>query len=115
MTWVRWVLVAYGVLNIVLGILGSLKGSVQSLIFGGAAGLLVLACVWISMTKPRVGYIIAMVIALAVGGRFLMQWMKDLSVFYPNGLIALASIATIIAMLAGHMLAQRGPKTSEPV
>jgi len=111
MTWVKWVLVAYGILNIVLGVLGFQAGSPQSLYFGGGAGLVVLIATAISMSKPRIGYIIALVVAVAVGGRFAMVFMRDTSKIYPAGIIALSSLIVVVSLLAGHMMANRGKAT----
>lgn len=110
MTWVKWALVYYGVFNIALGIMGFQAGSPQSLYFGGGAGLLVLIATAISFKQPRIGYIIALLIALAIGGRFGMVFIKDTSKIYPAGLIAIASLITIICLLAGHMLSRSGTK-----
>ena len=106
MTWVRWVLVAYGVLMIAMGIDG-MESSPISLYAGAGAGLLILGCVWISLKKtPRAGYIPALIISFLLFGRFFKPAFMD-GQMYPGMVAAIASLIAIASLLGGHMMAKK--------
>lgn len=85
------------------------KGSTVSLLAGGGAGVLMLVCVWLTGSRPRIGYIGASVVSLAIVGRFLPVYLKSGTV-YPALVATLASIALFVALVLGHLLAVRKRK-----
>ena len=109
MTWVKWVMVFYGVAMIAMGIHGYIgSGSPASLAGGGGAGALVLVAVVLSlkMATPRVGYILASVVSLGMVGMFIPKFLKS-GLLYPHLTIALISLATVICLVTGHITAKK--------
>ena len=65
------VVVGYGVLSLVGGVMGYVKAkSRASLIAGGASGLLLIGSAALATTHPVAGFVIACVISLALVARF---------------------------------------------
>jgi len=107
MNWLKASMVAWALLMIGMGTEAFIaKGSTVSLIAGGGAGALMLVCVALTGSRPRIGYIGASVICLAIVGRFLPAYMKSGDP-YPALLATVASIALFVALGLGHMLAVR--------
>lgn len=110
MTWTRWSMVVYAVAMVALGLVGTLKANeIMSLVGGGGAGLVVLGCMFWSLKNPRPGYIVALVVGLAVGVQFFMKFSKS-GLVYPHLLIALLNVALIVCLLGGHMLSMAAKK-----
>lgn len=111
MTWVRWVLIAYGVFNIVLGVIGFVNSnSLVSLIAGGVAGLLILGCAALGMKgKPRVGNIAALVITLLLLGRFAPTFFET-GDWMPAGISMVAGVIVVLCLVAGHFMAMSARK-----
>jgi uncharacterized membrane protein (UPF0136 family) len=102
MTWLPWTILAYGVLNIVMGLIGYLnKGSMVSLIAGGAAGLLIIAAAALARTHPRWGYFFAFVLALMLLGRFAGPFVRTQQIF-PAGVMAAASLLMAGILVYAH-------------
>ncbi len=112
MGWLQVVMLLYGLFNIAMGLLGYFHGhSIQSLIAGGAAGLLVIGCALLTKTNPRVGFIAATLIGLLVGGRFAPHALEGQ--IYPAGIIFAVSLAFAVTLVAAHFVAtSRRNKTS---
>lgn len=103
-------MVAYAVAMIALGLVGSLKANeIMSLVGGGGAGLVVLACMFWSLKKPRPAYIVALLVGLAVGGQFVMKFSKS-GLVYPHLVIALLNAALVVCLLGGHLMAMAAKK-----
>lgn len=104
MGWLQITMLLYGIFEIVMGYLGySHSGSIVSFIAGGISGLLVIGCAALTKTNPRVGFIAATVIALAVAG---MMAKKTFSgVVYPSGIIFAVSVAFALILLGAHFAA----------
>lgn len=112
MTWVKWVLIIYGLAMIGLGLEAYLsKDSLPSLMGGGGAGVLVLIATGLSFKWPRVGYILALLVCLGITGRFLPKFLKDGDVF-PSLVIVILSLLTAACLLAGHVMAQKAKKAA---
>lgn len=94
-------LVLYGVLNLVLGILGAMKGSMVSLYAAGGAGVVAIVAALIARSNPKVGYVIGALVCLALLGRFVPKLMQDFQL-YPGGIAAIASVAMLVLLIAGH-------------
>lgn len=106
MPWPRILVLLYGLFLLGAGIEAAVsKGSVISLVAGGGLGILALACFAIVPKNPRVGYIGATVVGLAVIGRFLPTYLKTQAV-WPAGVMAILSIVVVLALSAAHFLAK---------
>ncbi len=97
-------MVVYAVVMVALGAYGTIKfHELMSLMGGGGAGLVVLACMFWSRKSPRPAYIVALLVGLAVAGQFFSKFAKS-GLVYPHLLIALINVALIACLLGGHML-----------
>jgi len=102
MGWLGVVLILYALLNIGGGIAGYLSSahSVPSVISGSAAGILVIGAAALATSHPKLGYIIAGVIALADLGFFAMKLSKGAGI-WPAGVMAASSAIVLICIIAG--------------
>jgi len=101
MPWTVIVLFVYGVFTIAMGLAGFIHGhSLPSLISGGIAGVLVLVAASLAKGQPKVGFGLALVVALLMIGRFMGPLMSKHQL-YPAGIIVGASVVGIIAAIAG--------------
>ncbi len=98
----QW-LVAYGVFNLVLGIVGAAKGSMVSLYAGGGAGVVAIVAGLIARSNPKVGFAIGAVVCLALLGNFVPKLIKEFHI-YPGGIAALASILMLGLLIYGHFV-----------
>ena len=87
--------------------------SMVSVYAAGGSGLIVLACVWVSLKKPRVGYIAAMVIALVILLRFAPLAFGAEGKMYPDMVATVASALAIAALIGGHLLSNRSKGSKE--
>ena len=105
---VAWMLLVYGILLIIGGILGFVlpeKPSKISLIAGGISGVLAIVAFQLARGEPPTGgLILGFVVATANEGFMMIRFAKTKK-FMPAGLVALLSvavmIATAVAMLYG--------------
>jgi uncharacterized membrane protein (UPF0136 family) len=75
MSWLRTVLFVYGFINIAGGFMGFMMAkSVMSLVVGGLAGLLVIACAAMAASKPAMAFRAAGVISLALLGFWIFRF-----------------------------------------
>jgi uncharacterized membrane protein (UPF0136 family) len=100
MNWLQAALVAYGLLNIVLGVLAYSKSPV-SLYAGGGAGALAILAAFLAKPYPKVGYILGALVCIALLGRFVPKLMQEFQL-YPGFVIALASAVMLILLVVGH-------------
>lgn len=109
MNWVRWALVVYGIALIGIGAHGYFGpgASRESLIAGGAAGLLVLLGVALSTKFFRWGYILVALIALGMLGRFVPDALEGHA--YPAMTVVALSVLAIVVMAVGHITANKKP------
>ena len=99
----RIFLFIFGVVTVAGGILGFVKASSKpSLIAGGIAGALLLLAGWLAGTQGRVGYIVGLVVSLALAGRFVTAFGKTKKVM-PAGVMAVLSVVGVV--LTGLALA----------
>ena len=94
-------LFVFGALTIAGGVMGYVKkGSTDSLIAGGIAGILLLIAGALIPSKPQVGLILGLVISIALAGRFVPMFLKTHS-FMPAGMMSILSVIGIVmAILA---------------
>lgn len=111
MPWLNIVLTLYALFTGFAGMFGYLKsGSAVSAIAGLAAAALVLVGVWLSKTKPAIGYPIAGVVALAMIGRFLPSFLKAQDPYakiWPDLSMVVASAIALLCLILGHVLAKK--------
>ncbi len=100
----------FGVVSIILGILGFLRAkSRASLIAGGLSGLALVGAAFVIAKHYKFepehlnrGYIMGLVLSVLLLGRFLPGFLKSKK-FYPAGIMALLSLGGIIAGILGLM------------
>ena len=99
------VVASYGIFSVVGGVIGYLKAkSAASLMAGSLSGVLLLLCAYGIEQGSRAALVGSLVIALALGARFLGTWLKRRRVM-PDLLMVLFSAATLLA--AGAVLLRR--------
>jgi uncharacterized membrane protein (UPF0136 family) len=95
------VLVVYGVLMIVGGMMGKVKGnSSASLVAGGLTGFVSLIGFWKSLSDPMLGLLIGAMVGLLLTGVFISRFARSRK-FMPAGLILVLSlIVGLLCMMA---------------
>lgn len=81
-----------------------------SLYAAGGAGLLLIICMVISLKNPRWGYIPALVICLALIGRFAGSMATKGFKLYPDAVTIGIAVVVAASLLAGHFMAQKAKK-----
>ena len=109
MGWLSTVLVLYALLNIGGGIAGYLSPahSMPSLISGLAAGIIVIGASALASSHPKVGYIIAAIVALGDLGFFVMKLSKGAGL-WPAGVMVTASAIVLVCIIAGFVALKPG-------
>jgi uncharacterized membrane protein (UPF0136 family) len=107
MGWLQASLVVYGLLNIGLGALAYSKSPI-SLYAGGGAGLVILICAWLAKTQPKVAYIVAAIVCVALLGQFGRKMMQEFQL-YPGFVIVASSALMLILLVVGHFAARSQP------
>ena len=89
---------AYGLFSLVGGIIGYVKAkSTASLIAGFLSGLMLIASAYGIAQGVGAAYLISLIIAILLGGRFLATWFKTHRIM-PDLLVVLFSLATLIVV-----------------
>lgn len=105
MLWLNVVIALMAVVDIALGAEAALiKGSGWSLVGGGLAGLLLIASLVFLKQKPRLWRTLALIVNLAVAGRFMPKLIKEQQV-YPAGVLASLSLLTAACLIGAHFYA----------
>lgn len=102
----------YGIFLIAMAIQGYLKGSVVSLISGGAAGMLEIGLAAYTRTNPRIGRMGSALIALLIFGRFAPAYFTGHKL--TSLALAVVSIVVFLCLLGGHFYAVSRRKATEP-
>lgn len=94
-------LVIYGILLIVGGVMGKVKGnSSASLVAGTLAGVAALIGFWKSLDDPMTGFMIGAMVGLMLTGIFISRFVRSRK-FMPAGLILIMSlIVGILCVMA---------------
>ena len=86
----------FGLLTIVGGVMGYVKaGSTASIIAGSIAGILLLIAAWMLPGNLTPGLILALVVSVALAGRFLPAFIKT-GHLMPAGLMSVLSVIGIV-------------------
>ena len=93
------VLIAYGLLLIVGGVMGFRKGSKVSLIAGSLSGILVLAGVVLLGFNPSLGWISLSVLNALLAVSFVSRLVKTRK-FMPSGMLLVISLGFLVFCLA---------------
>jgi uncharacterized membrane protein (UPF0136 family) len=97
-----WVILIYGVLVAVGGVMGYVKkGSTPSLIAGGISGIVLVGSA-VAMMKGAyytTGWWISLIVALLLLGRFGKGALSQGFEWWPGGVVIILSIITIVVLL----------------
>jgi len=106
MPWLNPVLIVYGLLTLLFGVLGFVEAkSVASLAAGGACGIIVLLAVYFSREYPKPAYIVAALVALLLLGRFAGPMIAKQQI-YPAGIMVVASLVALVSLVVAHFTAK---------
>ena len=95
-----------GAYSLVGGIAGYVaKQSMASLVAGGVSGLLLLACAWFASQGSKVWGWIAIVVVIALLGRFAPTFLKTKE-WWPAGYMIVIAVPTAIVLLL-HQLSSK--------
>src|SRR5690606_27583789 len=110
MSLVKVTMSVFGLAMLAMGVqaaffpIGEAKSSMISFYAGGGFGLIVLAMVWLSYSKPRIAYIVSVAVAALTLIQFLPKFLKEQHI-YPAGVAILLSVVMIAVLLNGHLAA----------
>lgn len=91
-------LIVYGMFCGIGGVIGFVKAkSAASLIAGGFSGLGLLVCAWLLYRGNHAGALGSLAIAVLLGGRFLMTWLRTKKLM-PDLVMVVLSAVTIAVM-----------------
>lgn len=95
--------IVFGLLTIVGGVMGYVKaGSTASIIAGSISGILLLLAAFLMPGNLTVGLVLALVVSVALAGRFVPAFIKTGSVM-PAGLMSVLSVIGIIMAIVAWM------------
>ncbi len=98
---VKKILLVYALLVIIGGIVGYVKAdSPESIIAGVICGALLFYSRWLWGQKPLVGFILGLIVSLALFGRFFGVAMSKGLEMWPGGVIIFSSVVTIVVLIA---------------
>jgi uncharacterized membrane protein (UPF0136 family) len=97
---IPWLVLIYGILVAIGGVMGYRKGSLPSLIAGGVSGIaLVGAAVAMLKGSYSAGWWVSLIVALLLLGRFGIAVLRDGFKMMPHGMVIILSIIVIAALL----------------
>jgi len=106
-------LAVYGVLLIVGGVMGKVKGnSSASLIAGTLTGIAALTGYWKSLQDPMVGFLIGAMVGLLLTGIFVSRFARSRK-FMPAGLILILSLVVGVLCMLARQEVEAQMQTSE--
>ncbi len=98
MNFATMIVIVYGLFSLVGGVIGFVKAkSKASLIAGIISGVLLLGSAYEMTQNVRAAFLVALVVALLLGGRFFGTWRKNHRLM-PDLLMVIFSIVTLIAV-----------------
>ena len=97
----RILLLVYGVVLIVGGVIGYTKaGSMPSLLAGAISGVLCILCFGLALKRPRTGMLIGAAIAAGLVVERGMAYFKT-KAFMPSGMLVALSVLMVIVLVLG--------------
>lgn len=120
MTFARWSMVVYAVVNAALGIAGTILSStpqkleLMSAIGGTGIAFLTGIFVWVAGFNPRLGYSAQLLLCGIFGVKFAMRAIQK-GAFWPQGLVAALAFGLAIILVASHFaaMAKRKAESTE--
>ena len=95
--------IVFGLLTIIGGVMGYAKaGSMASIIAGSVCGILLLVAAYLLPTNVVLGLALALIVSLALAGRFIPAFIKTGHVM-PAGLMSVLSVIGIIVAVFAWM------------
>jgi len=107
MTWLQILLIIYGAINIVGGVIGFTKGSGMSLIVGGTFGAAVIALTLMTKTRPSVFRVLG-VLVLGLAGFWIYRMNEVAAEGKPTTIAVMnlaLSLVVFVTMTAAHFAA----------
>jgi uncharacterized membrane protein (UPF0136 family) len=101
------VLLVYGILMLLGGLMGARAGSRVSLIAGVVSGLLLVGAWWLSRTQPTAGLWAGTFITFALCASFAMRLYKT-GRFMPSGALLTVSVVALLLLAYSAATARRG-------
>ena len=90
------VVTLYGLFSLAGGLIGYVKaGSMASIVAGGISGIILLLSAWGISKENKSSAYVALVVALLLGGRFIMTLIKSFKVM-PDLLMVVFSLVTLL-------------------
>ncbi len=86
--------IVFGILTIVGGVVGYMKGSKASLIAGGVCGVLLLVAAFLFAGSAQWALFLGLIVSVALAGKFIPDLLQKGGVF-PAGVMAALSIVSI--------------------
>lgn len=112
MTWLKALLIFYALFLAASGIEAYItKHSVYSLLGGGGAALATGVAVLLIGWRPAAGYLLALVVALGMIGRFLPAFLKadnPIEAIWPHLTMSVVSAFVAVSIVLGHFLGKKG-------
>ncbi len=108
------VLLVFALLVVIGGIQGLIvAGSAASLVAGVVSGALLLYSRWLWGEKNLPGFIVGLVVSIALLGRFASVAIKDGLDMWPGGTVILFSVVTIVVLIAAFLQEKKNASGSQ--
>jgi len=107
------VLLVFALLVVIGGVQGFMAGSAASLIAAVASGALLLYSRWLWGEKNLAGFIVGLVVSIALFGRFASVAVKDGLTMWPGGVVIFFSVVTIVVLITAFLQEKKSASGSQ--